>query len=82
MTFSVASASTIMMATSALLARLPETTRPATTMSKTARSVCSTVGNATQVPSISATRTPPTGPENGRPASWVEADAALMASTS
>ena len=70
--FSVASASTIMMATSALGPSAldePDTTRPATTMSNTARSACSTVGNATQVPSISATRTPPTGPENGRPAS-------------
>ena len=32
--------------------------------------------------SISATRTPPTGPENGRPESWVDSDAALIASTS
>ena len=74
---SVASASTIMIATS------PESvTRPATTMSKTARSSCSWLGKATQVPSIRATRTPPTGPENGRPESWVDSDAALMASTS
>ena len=56
--------------------------RPATTMSNTARSSCVTVGNATQVPSISATRTAPTGPENGRPDNWVDADAALIASTS
>ena len=33
-------------------------------------------------PSISATRTPPTGPENGSPENWVDADAALIASTS
>jgi hypothetical protein len=80
-TFSVASASTIMIATS--FSRLPSlTTRPATTMSNTARSICSAVGKATHVPSISATRTPPTGPENGSPASWVDADAALIASTS
>ncbi len=80
-TLSVASASTIMIATSPSFPS-PDTTRPATTMSNTARSSCSTVGNATQVPSISATRTPPTGPENGRPDSWVDAEAALMASTS
>ena len=86
MTLSVASASTIMIATSPL-----STTRPATTMSKTALSSCSTVGNATHWPPpavpafgswMSATRTPPTGPENGRPAICVEADAALMATTS
>ncbi len=51
-------------------------------MSNTAPSSCSTVGNATHWPSISATRTPPTGPENGRPEIWVDADAALIASTS
>ncbi len=83
MTFSVASASTIMIATSP-----DSTTRPATTMSKTALSSCSTVGNATHWPFlfssevISATRTPPTGPENGRPAICVDADAALIATTS
>ena len=76
MTLSVASASTIMMATSSAVLR------PATTMSNTAFSSCSTVGNATQVPSISATRTPPTGPENGIPEICVDADAALIASTS
>ena len=75
-TFSVASASTIMIATS-----LP-TTRPATTMSNTAFSSCGCVGKATHWPSIRATRVAPTGPENGRPASWVEADAALIATTS
>ncbi len=79
-TLSVASASTIMIATS--LSSPSPTMRPATTMSNTARSSCSTVGNATQVPSIRATRTPPIGPENGRPPSWVDADAALIASTS
>ena len=31
---------------------------------------------------ISATRTAPIGPENGSPASWVDADAALIATTS
>ncbi len=31
---------------------------------------------------MSATRTAPMGPENGRPESWVDADAALMATTS
>ena len=86
MTLSVASASTIMIATS-LFSASP-TTRPATTMSNTAPSSCSTVGNATHWPplfsgvEISATRTPPTGPENGSPEIWVDADAALMASTS
>ena len=77
MVFSVASASTIMIATS------PDSvTRPATTMSNTAlvSSVC--VGKATHWPSIRATRTPATGPENGRPEIWVDADAALIASTS
>ncbi|SKU16197.1 Uncharacterised protein [Mycobacteroides abscessus subsp. abscessus] len=67
MTLSVASASTIMIATSESPA-VP-TLRPATTMSNTAFSSCSTVGNATHCPSIRATRTPPTGPENGSPAS-------------
>ena len=33
-------------------------------------------------PSIRATRTPPTGPEKGSPEIWVDADAALIASTS
>ncbi|SKY17729.1 Uncharacterised protein [Mycobacteroides abscessus subsp. abscessus] len=86
MTLSVASASTIMIATSA--SSPSPTMRPATTMSKTAPSSCSTVGNATHWPALfssvgmSATRTPPTGPENGRPASWVDADAALIATTS
>ncbi len=69
---SVASASTIMIATSP-----SSVTRPATTMSKTARS-----RNATHCPSMSATRTPATGPENGNPLSWVDNDAALMARTS
>ena len=74
---SVASASTIMIATS------PESvTRPATTMSKTASSSWEWVGKATHWPSMRATRTPPTGPENGRPESWVDSDAALIASTS
>ncbi len=77
----MASASTIMTAMSS------PTTRPATTMSNTA--VCSweCLGKATHwaspLPSsISATRTPPIGPENGRPESWVDRDAPLMATTS
>ncbi len=74
--FAVASASTIMIATS------EPTTRPATTMSKTAVSSCSCVGNATHWPSMSATRVAPIGPLNGSPAIWVDADAALIASTS
>ncbi len=74
---SVASASTIMIATSPV-----SVTRPATTMSKTASSSWLWDGKATHVPSIRATRTPPTGPENGRPESWVDIDAALIASTS
>src|ERR687890_305020 len=74
---SVDSASTIMIATS------PESvTRPATTMSNTAFSSWLYDGNATHWPSMSATRTPPTGPENGSPEIWVDADAALIASTS
>ncbi len=74
---SVASASTIMIATS------PDSvTRPATTMSKTASSSWLWVGNATHWPSISATRMAPTGPLNGSPEIWVEIDAALIASTS
>jgi hypothetical protein len=73
---SVASASTIMIATS-----FP-TTRPATTMSKTERSSSLCRGKATHWPSMSATRTPPIGPLNGRPASWVDIDAPLMATTS
>ena len=36
-------------------------------MSKTARSSCEWFGNATHWPSMSATRTPPIGPLNGRP---------------
>ena len=73
----VDSASTIMMATSP-----SSSTRPATTMSKVACASCSWAGKATHWPLISATRTPPMGPENGRPASWVDMDAALIATTS
>ena len=51
-------------------------------MSKVARSSSVCVGKATHWPSISATRVPPTGPLNGRPEIWVDADAALIASTS
>ena len=73
----VDSASTIMIATSP-----SSSTRPATTMSNVAWLSCSWVGNATHWSLISATRTPPIGPENGRPASWVDIDAALIATTS
>ena len=72
----MASASTIMIATSS------PATRPATTMSKIERSMSEKFGNATHWPSIRATRTPPIGPENGRPEIWVEALAALIASAS
>ena len=73
----VDSASTIMIATSP-----SSSTRPATTMSKVASSSSLCVGKATHWPLISATRTPPIGPENGSPASWVDIDAALIATTS
>ena len=73
----VDSASTIMIATSP-----SSSTRPATTMSKVASASCGWVGKPTHWPLISATRTPPIGPAKGSPASWVESDAALMATTS
>ncbi len=73
----VDSASTIMIATSP-----SPSTRPATTMSKVASASCEWVGKPTHWPLIRATRTPPIGPENGRPASWVESEAALIATTS
>src|SRR6478736_4154548 len=73
---SVDSASTIMIATSS------PAMRPATTMSKVERSMSLKFGKATHWSSIRLTRTPPIGPENGRPEIWVEALAALMASTS
>ena len=77
---SVDSASTIMIATSALS---PDPTlRPATTMSNTESVDWLWVGKATQSPSTRPIRTPPIGPENGRPEIWVDSDAALMASTS
>ena len=72
--FSVASASTIMIATSPR-----SSTRPATTMSNVARSSSAWVGNATHWPSMSATRVAPIGPLNGRPEICVDADAALIA---
>ncbi len=56
--------------------------RPATTMSNTARCRSSYCGNAIHWPSIRATRTAPIGPLKGRPDSWVESDAALIASAS
>ncbi len=77
MVFSVASASTIMIATSP-----SSRTRPATTMSKTASSSSVWVGKATHWPLMSATRVAPIGPEKGRPASCVEQEAALIATTS
>ena len=73
---SVDSASTIMIATSS------PAMRPATTMSNVERSMSLKFGNATHWSSMRLTRTPPIGPENGRPEIWVEALAALMASTS
>ena len=51
-------------------------------MSKTALLELLCVGNATHWPSMSATRMAPIGPLNGRPASWVDTDAALIATTS
>jgi hypothetical protein len=54
-------------------------TRPATTMSKAARSSSLWVGNATHWLSIRATLTPPIGPAKGTPAIWVDIDAALIA---
>ena len=78
---SVASASTIMIATSS------STMRPATTIEKTASSSWAKVGKATHWPppcasGMSAMRTPPIGPEKGRPEIWVEAEAPLMPTTS
>ena len=73
----VDSASTIMIATSP-----SSSIRPATTMSNVACSSWGCVGNATHWSLISATRTPPIGPAKGRPASWVDMDAALIATTS
>src|SRR4051794_1424446 len=73
----VASASTIMIATSP-----SGRTRPATTMSKVARSSSSRVGKATHWPSTCATRVEPTGPLNGRPESLVDIEAPFMATTS
>ncbi len=78
---SVDSASTIMMATSSEPSEFL-TVRPATTMSKTERSASEKFGKATHWPSMSATRTPPIGPEKGRPEICVDAEAALIASTS
>ena len=73
----VDSASTIMMATSP-----SSSTRPATTMSKVASASWVWVGKATHWPLMRATRTPPIGPEKGSPASWVDSEAALIATTS
>ncbi len=74
---SVASASTIMIATSP-----SGSARPATTMSNVARASSSCVGKATHWPSTCATRVAPTGPEYGRPESFVDIEAALIATTS
>ena len=76
--FSVASASTIMIATS------PSGQDAAGDdhVEDGALELARAVGKATHWPSIRATRVPPTGPVNGRPESWVDADAALMARTS
>ena len=89
-TCEVAPASTIMMATSLMVLRpfFLDTMRPATTISNSACSCCSCVGKATHWPlgwsssAINAMRTPPTGPDTGSPESCVEADAALIATTS
>src|SRR5665213_1892600 len=79
--FMVDSASTIMIATSSTPSLLV-TTRPATTMSNTERPLSVKLGKAIQLPSISETRVAPIGPLNGSPEICVDADAALMASTS
>ncbi len=73
----VDSASTIMIATSP-----SSSTRPATTMSKVASASCEWVGKATHWPLIRATLVAPMGPVKGMPASWVDSEAALMATTS
>lgn len=75
---SVASASTIMIATSSLPSE-SVTTRPATVMSKTASLSCECLGKTTHWSPMSARRTPAMGPENGMPESMEEALAALMA---
>ena len=75
----VDSASTIMMATSPSSQGAPGPRPPCR---RWPRASWSCVGKATHWPLISATRTPPMGPENGRPASWVDMDAALIATTS
>ena len=74
-------ASTIMIATSSEPSSLV-TMRPATTMLNTERSSSLQRGNATHWPSMSARRVPPIGPVKGRPAIWVDMDAALIARTS
>ena len=73
----VASASTIMIATSP-----SASVRPATIMSKVARASSSSVGKLTHWPSTCATRVEPTGPLNGRPDSLVDIEAPFMATTS
>ena len=80
---SVASASTIMIATSEPPS-LVLTTRPATAMSNTAFSSWECLGNAIHwwEPfswAMSAMRTPPTGPWKGSPDRVVDMDAALIA---
>ena len=62
-----------------LIATSPLSVTTRTTMSNTAFSSWLCDGKATHWPSMSATRTPPTGPENGRPESCVDSDAALIA---
>ena len=83
---SVASASTIMIATSSVPSAFV-TMRPATVRSKTASASWLCFGKATHwpVPSLcgmSARRTPAIGPLKGRPEIWVEALAALIARAS
>ncbi len=75
--FSVASASTIMIATSP-----DSSTRPVTTMSKVACSICSSVGKHTHCSPMRTARVEPSGPEKGSPASWVDMEAPFMATTS
>src|SRR4051812_2855133 len=76
-TFLVASASTIMIATSP-----SSSMRPATTMSNVASSSSLCVGKATHSPLMQATRVAPTGPVNGSPDKSTAAAAELIARTS
>ena len=76
------------MAASLSTAKLPRHTTLASRLSASTCSVSaksctpSPIGFFGSPVTRAATRTPPTGPENGSPAIWVDADAALIASTS